>query len=407
MQFTAYEGGTLYIEEYIAESGYDRKTALEKLKKLGEKGALTCPFCKEFLRLKARESEKRKTHFFHLSGKACMLSQAHDTYNQQTTRESEKHSIIKDVIYNELKTQERIKEGLNVEYGVEAKAEEKWKHYPDILVRYKGEESAISILTNVSANKDAGLVKLIQKRNQYFKDKGLETIWFVEEMEMTLDMKRHVLHLWEAEVDLCTETTEDKKWKELLSGLQSDHSLFDIFGYHKKSVNISLEVRSLYYVYSTDERIEFSVHRFILDEKTHPFRAFALNKGYRMSLSTALLVKEEIVLSDAVEEERLRREFVQAFHRRKEEFEEGMQAVAASQAEELEQVEVICDVPKKMDYSMLKDKLWERLGMTQPQQMRLWNQYVLRGFGNLDKIWELAQTVETFEELELLLRRKK
>lgn len=203
--------------------------------------------------------------------------------------------------------------------------------------------------------------------------------------------------------NLCLKTVEDEKWEELLKSLPSEYSLFDIFGYHRKGMDIPLDVRSLYYVYSTDERIEFSVHRFILDEKKHPFRAFALNEGYRMSLSTALLVKEEIMLSDTTEEEKQRNNFVKTFYQKKEEMEQQMQAAAVLQVEEPKQNEAVSNTPKKMNYNMLKDRLRERLGMTQPQQMRLWNQYVLRGFSNFDKIWGLAQTVETFEELEFLL----
>ncbi|GEN32972.1 hypothetical protein ADA01nite_04320 [Aneurinibacillus danicus] len=41
--------------------------------------------------------------------------------------------------------------------------------------------------------------------------------------------------------NLCLKTVEDEKWEELLKSLPSEYSLFDIFGYHRKGMDIPLD----------------------------------------------------------------------------------------------------------------------------------------------------------------------
>jgi hypothetical protein len=137
----------------------------------------------------------------------------------------------------------------------------------------------------------------------------MQTIWFVEDAEMSVDMNHHVIHLWEAELDIAIKTEEDLKWENILNQLPIDEPLFKLFDYHHRKAPQSFDVRSLYYVHSTETEIVFTVHRFIVDEIEYPFRAFALNEGYRISLSKALLTKQTIQLSDPEVEEKNRELF--------------------------------------------------------------------------------------------------
>lgn len=156
------------------------------------------------------------------------------------------------------------------------------------------DEIAITILTNVTANKDEKLVKQIRERNCYYKNKGMQTIWFVENAEMSIDINHQVIHLWEAELDIAIKTKEDLEWENVLNHLPIEESLFKLFDYHHRKTPEKFDVRSLYYVHSTETEIVFTVHRFIVDQMEYPFRAFALNEGYQMSMSKALLTKKTI-----------------------------------------------------------------------------------------------------------------
>jgi hypothetical protein len=200
-------------------------------------------------------------------------------------------------IYIQIKNY-KTSENMQVDYGYIAKGKEKWRYYPDIIVKNTDKEIAITILTNVTANKDEKLVRQIRNRSRYYQNKGMQTIWFVEDAEMSVDMKHHVIHLWEAELDIAIKTEEDLKWENVLNHLQIEEPLFQLFDYHHRKTPQSYDVRSLYYVHTTETEIIFTVHRFIVDELKHPFRAFALNDGYRISLSKALLTKQTIQLSD-------------------------------------------------------------------------------------------------------------
>ena len=66
-------------------------------------------------------------------------------------------------------------------------------------------EFGISILTNVHQRGDENLVKLIRKRQKYFKEKELDVIWFVEDRELSIDLTHRVFFLWESErmIRLC------------------------------------------------------------------------------------------------------------------------------------------------------------------------------------------------------------
>ncbi|WP_410512113.1 competence protein CoiA family protein [Paenibacillus sp. BR2-3] len=310
MDVALYEGEILNITAEVSRySDVEKERMIDKYRKAAEKKAMACPFCHEELRLRA--GEIRDIHFAHLKGRSCQESEAYDTYQNQTKRENKKHSVVKEIIYNELKGQELIRPDLKVEYGYKEKAEEKWKHFPDIYLNKNGREFAVSVITNVHEIGDDKVVKTINKRNKYFQDKGLESIWFVEDRELADDFEHRVLHLWEAEYGLAIKTEEDNKWDKLLNELSEEFPGYNIphlFGYRAHGP-MNHDVRSLYYVHSIGDEITFSMYRLILDQMRSPFRAFALTKGYRMNISQALIVRDEILLSDKEREDQNRLEF--------------------------------------------------------------------------------------------------
>jgi hypothetical protein len=91
-------------------------------------------------------------------------------------------------------------------------------------------------------------------------------IWFVEDVEMSVDMNHHVIHLWEAELDIAIKTEEELKLENVLNHLPIEEPLFKLFDYHHSKPSQSFDVRSLYYVHSTETEIVFTVHRFIVYE---------------------------------------------------------------------------------------------------------------------------------------------
>ncbi|MWC31359.1 competence protein CoiA family protein [Paenibacillus sp. MMS18-CY102] len=317
MDIAQYEGNVLNITVELSKvSDISRGRAIEKYKRIAEKGAMSCPFCGGKLSLRA--GSIREIHFAHLKGKTCQDADAYDTYQTQSRRENVKHSVIKEAIYTELKSQEVIKSNLKVEYGFKEKATERWRHYPDIYIKKGEREFAISVITNVLKSGDEKLVREINRRNKYFLEKGLETIWFVEDRELADDFDKRVMHLWEAEYGLAIKTAADRTWEIFLKDLIKDISnfnIFDLLGY-RSHAPMKLDVRSLYYVHSTDDEIMFSVYRMILDEKRQPFRAFALTSGYRMHMSSALIIRDEFLLSNEEKEEQARIEFTNAVTKR-------------------------------------------------------------------------------------------
>lgn len=301
-----YEGERFNLQSYRSMKS-SAKEEVKRLKKAADKGAFTCPYCSGVLKLKAGEIYEK--HFFHPNN-SCTISEASETYQKQIKRESKKHSVMKEIIYDELKTQEKINDHLHVGYGYIEKADEKWKYYPDIIVNNDKNEIAITILTDVTATKDSRLVQQIKKRNEYFKTKNLKPIWFVEETEQSIDMERRVIHLWEAELDIAVKMEEDIKWEEDINDLEIQNNLFDLFNYHYQSIPSNYEAFSLYYVKSTETNITFTVQRFMKDQKSYPYRAFALNDSYEIKMSTALLTDDTMQLSDPLIEDQQRKNFL-------------------------------------------------------------------------------------------------
>ncbi|PAF31694.1 competence protein CoiA family protein [Paenibacillus sp. 7516] len=429
MYHALYEGKIFNLEEQLNNT-LDRKQEIFMLKKRADKGAYTCPHCGASLIVKA--GDIRGVFFAHSSGDACELNESYNTYKNQTARESKQHSVMREIVHEVLKNQEKIRTDLHVDFGYIAKATEKWNHYPDIILRNREDELAISILTNVDRSRDSKLTKQIKKRNQYYRDKGLQTIWFIEDQELSLDWGNQVIHLWESEIDLSIKTAEDTQWDVFINGLNNNlPELFDIFSYWRKNSEIKMDTRSLYYIHSTQEGIDFSVHRFIIDELQFPHRAFALSKGYRMSISTALSFNEKLALSDATLEKNDQDTFRQKYDLMKAKWSEKNEARLKSQETihvnhpssnlateesnrfinepaELARQQVassyspaITQPAKKMNYTDFKERLIAKLGMTQKQQMHLWHYYVLkRGVKEFDQLWLVAEYLETFDQFE-------
>ncbi|MGG1678235.1 competence protein CoiA family protein [Neobacillus sp. NRS-1170] len=333
MQEAIYEGKDFVLYTYL-ESKTNRKAEIEQLKKRADKGAFRCPYCDGTLILKS--GEIREEHFSHRHSKSCEVSTASEVYHKQIKRESKKHSVMKEIIYEELKSQERANDALDVGYGFLLKAAEKWKYYPDIILKNKDNELAISILTDVTHNDDIKLVKQIKNRNHYFKSKSLIPIWFIESAEQSIDMENRVTHLWEVELDLAIKTPEDLAWEETLKQLPLRQSIFTLFNYYHDKSPASYNVQSLYYVHSTDTNIVFTVQRFIRDEEQYAFRAFALNDGYQMSLSTALLANRSLQLGDPVIEGTQREAFIQTVKQKEVEFIRSQQEKLRLEQEEKE-----------------------------------------------------------------------
>ncbi|WKA56985.1 competence protein CoiA family protein [Planococcus shenhongbingii] len=302
-----YEGERFNLHSHLSMQE-SIKAEVNRLKKAADKGAFTCPYCNGILKLKAGDIYEK--HFFHPSN-SCSISEASETYQKQIKRESKKHSVMKEIIYDELKTQEKINDNLRVEYGYIEKADEKWKYYPDIIIENSKTELAITILTDVTETKDSRLVQQIKKRNKYFKTKNLKPIWFVEETEQSVDMDRRVIHLWEAELDIAVKMKEDLKWEDTLNHLKTENNLFDLFNYHHQNAPRKYEVFSLYYVKSTETNITFTIQRFLKDQISHPYRAFALNEAYEIKMATALLTEDTMQLSDPLIEAQQRESFLQ------------------------------------------------------------------------------------------------
>ncbi|AIE59875.1 hypothetical protein [Bacillus methanolicus] len=131
------------------------------------------------------------------------------------------------------------------------------------VVKNTDEEIAITFLTYLTANKDEKLVRQIRNRNRNYQNKGMQTIWFVEDADRSVYMKHHVIHLWEADLDITIKTEEDLNWENVLNHLPIEELLFKLFDYHHSKTLQSFVVHSLYYVYSTETEIVFTVNRSI------------------------------------------------------------------------------------------------------------------------------------------------
>ncbi|NOU72554.1 hypothetical protein GC098_14145 [Paenibacillus sp. LMG 31458] len=378
MDYAKYEGTDLTISAFINQHhDIGEKKAIDKLKRFGEKKVLFCPFCNENLILRA--GYKREVHFAHIKGRTCLISSTYDLYTAQTQGQTKGHSVIRNLIYDELKSQEKIKKDVRVEYGYAAKPEEQWKLIPDIFLQVGSREIAINIITNVNDFGDRKTLNQFIKRDRFFREKGMDVVWFVEDRELADDMDNRVIHLWEAEYNLTIKTEQDEVWDALLHEL--DHAsverVYEIMGY-KARKDLALDVRSLYYVHSLDEGIQFSVHRIILDEKFSPFRSFAVNRGYRMSMSSALTVSDTIHLSDTKQDEIDREAFKQEYYKHKQEMKEAA-VIAAEQIKRQKQelAEKIIVNRRKHYVDIMKKRHDLKISLTQAE-LKLFEKLTLK-----------------------------
>ncbi|AVF28906.1 Competence protein (plasmid) [Paenibacillus larvae subsp. larvae] len=296
LKFAIYENNKIFLDQEFSKYP-NVEVAIEEVRKKSRKKAYTCPFCGEYLFLRA--GTKYDPHFAHSRDKSCLMAQAYEQYEQQVERESPQHSVIRETVFDELKTQEKYKPGLTVEYGYKAKADEHWKYVPDIIINKGAKEIGISILTDVHHKGDKPLAQMIRKRNEYFKEKGMLNIWFIEYRELSVDLSNRTLFLWESETLLTTKTTWDHKWDVLVKQLSGStkYKVSKVFNYNER-VELQYDVRSLYYVRSKGDNISFYVYRLILDELRSPYRGFAVSTGYKMQLSKALIVHDQIRLAN-------------------------------------------------------------------------------------------------------------
>jgi len=115
----------------------------------------------------------------------------------------------------------------------------------------------------------------------------------------------------------CWHTKEDKRWETLLRTIAKDNSFFERFNYSPSTNVMNLNVRSMYYVYSTENRVVIKVQRFIKDGVTKPFRAFLLSDGYVLPFAKALY---NLRLGDSGIEEQERQKFSKKYEQLEQEW---------------------------------------------------------------------------------------
>lgn len=283
---------------------------IRNYKKLSDKGIYKCPYCEAELMIKS--GDHREVHFSHRHSESCepskIVDEAEKRYRRQVARDTAKHKTMVDIIYDELKTQSRTRADLIVDYGYRVKKE--LSKYPDIWVKSGDVEVAISVITNVRPSSDSKLSKEIEERHEYFLDNCMRPLWFVERKEWSIEKEKQAIVLWDAESSISLHTKEDKKWEAMIRPLAKNSSFFERFNYSPSMSAISLDIRSMYYIYSTEERIVVKVQRFIKDRTTKPFRAFMINDGYEIPFSKALY---KLQLGDSEVEEQERQKFMRKF----------------------------------------------------------------------------------------------
>ncbi|WP_197186392.1 competence protein CoiA family protein [Brevibacillus agri] len=283
---------------------------IRNYKKLADKGIYLCPYCNAELMIKS--GDHREVHFSHRHSESCepskLADEAEKKYRKQVARETAKHKTMVDIIYDEMKTQSRFRTDLFVDYGYRAKKE--LLKYPDIWAKFGDIEIAISVVTNVTPSSDTKLSKDIENRHKYFLDNGMRPLWFVERKEWSIEKEKQSIVLWDAELLIALHTKEDRKWEEMLRPLAKDSSFFERFNYPPSMSAMSIDIRSMYYIYPTEERIVVKVQRFIKDRTTKPLRAFMINDGYEISFSKALY---KLQLGDSDIEDQERQKFLKKF----------------------------------------------------------------------------------------------
>ncbi|WP_100334085.1 competence protein CoiA family protein [Bacillus alkalisoli] len=403
------------------------KEHVQSYKQLAKKGIYQCPYCQAELIVKY--SDIKEVHFSHRHSEACteskMADKAEKKYRKQTERETPQHKTLVDIFIDELKSTSKINPTINVDYGYRANIN--LKQYPDIFLKIGQTELAISIVTNVTPNLDATLAKEIQKRHKYFQQQGMHPIWFIENKELAIEKEKHAIVLWEAEASISLHTSEDKKWETALKTIATDLLFFKPYNYVASLPNLKVEVRSLYYIQSTEDGISVLIHRYLKDRIQKPFRAFLLGEGYKIPFSQALAINEKkLNLSDPQIEESNRNQFIENYHflhkeqeeaelrrieleeQQRKELEKQKELLRQQMMEERKKQQLEANENKRaMHYDELKLLLRKRINLTQKEQQELWSKYMLRKIGpkNAQKVWDIVEgnDVRSFEELKRLL----
>jgi hypothetical protein len=211
------------------------------------------------------------------------------------------------IVFDELSTQSKNNPKIAVDYGYKAKSH--LKDYPDIWVKINNKEYALSIVTNIKSTMDSKLAEQITKRHQYFLGNGMEPIWFIEKKEQSIEKEKNAIILWDAEISISSKTNEDRKWELLLERMIEDRNFFNYFNYPVSMAKPLIDVRSMYYIYSNEEKIVVKVQRLLKDRDLRPYRSFLLNEGYEISFADALVIKTDFLLSNPEIEELYRNDF--------------------------------------------------------------------------------------------------
>ncbi|MCT8139973.1 hypothetical protein H1D32_21085 [Anaerobacillus sp. CMMVII] len=113
---------------------------INNFKKLADKDLYQCPYC--HAKLIVKSGEERGLYFSHQHSESCEISRkvdkAEKKYSKQVARETKKHKVIIDIIYDELVVQSKIKPNIEVEYGFKAMPD--LNEYPDIWVKVDNKE---------------------------------------------------------------------------------------------------------------------------------------------------------------------------------------------------------------------------------------------------------------------------
>ncbi|MDQ0157397.1 competence protein CoiA family protein [Robertmurraya andreesenii] len=424
------------------------KEEVNNLKKLADKALFQCPHCNA--KLIVKYGDTKGIYFSHRHSEACeeskKIDQAEKRYIRQIERETKIHHTIQAILHDEISNQAKKNTMIKVEFGYRAKPD--LKIFPDIWVKVADREFALSIITNVNSLIDNKLSNTISKRHQYFLEQGMEPIWFIEKKEQAIEKEKNSIILWDAELTIAAKTNKDREWDSLLASLMKDKMFFKYFNYPVSTENITIDVRSMYYIYSNEERIVVKIQRFLKDRLVKPYRAFLLGEGYEIPFADAVLIKNEFLLSNPTLEAHCQDEFVQEFKQLQFEFKERLRIEQERKLQEEEKREILMQQILKQEeikkqqliqqrleqeerhrkilkqvseqklnsnpettrvssYDSLKSLLKERIGLTQSQQMELWTTFMpVIGYKNSDVVWGLfvKNDCKSFGELKIVLQ---
>ncbi|ULT57869.1 competence protein CoiA [Neobacillus drentensis] len=406
---------------------------VSNLKKLAEKNLFHCPYCKA--KLIVKYGDEKGLYFSHMHSEACeesrKIDKAEKKYKKQIERETKVHQVIQAILHDELTTQAKNNPQLEVNYGYKAKPS--LKEYPDIWVRIGNREFAISVVTNVTSTADSNLSNQISKRHQTFLEHGMEPIWFIEKKEQSIEKDKNSIVLWDAELTIAAKTTEDQEWDSILSDVVKDEMFFTYFNYPVSHGHLSIDVRSMYYIYSNGDRIVVKVQRLLKDRIEKPYRAFLLNEGYEIPFADALVIKNGFVLSKPEIDQHEREDFLKRYQHLRDEYHEKLRVKEAEQQKVLQEAneqeerlkaareeEQNCkhqlrqemikqrgtsNIPRKMNYEELKSLLRVNINLIQREQMELWS--TMPGLRhNYQFVWDLVveNKCKSFDELRPILQ---